>query len=232
MSEIINKYDKFLVHWKTEKIQNIVKSAVEQMPENATNIRLVEGYRHSVGVFGTHNCWTEVEAVYKDDEGHEVRRVRTIDKHGGWQYSDPANYVLYHMGLYKPYSDDNLKSIKARYESDLNHGTLFPINEIYSNQYLMDLKVKEAIYTTTAVALHFKLHTKETSRYYRNGKYIIKLGNFETEPLSEHDAYFLFTRTFDVLMENGIKVFTFFDMSKEDKQNLNKGWVWRDEINF
>lgn len=229
MSEIINKPDKFIAKWNTEKIQNIVKSAVEQMPEEATNIRLIEGYRQSIGIFGTCNCWTEVEAVYENDEGHEVGRVKTIDKIGGWQYNDPANYVLYHMGLYKPYSEDNLKSIKAIYETDVNNGSLLPINEIYTNQYLMDLKVKETIWSTTTVDLNLILDYN--SHIWRSKDYRVKLGNFITEPLSEYDAYFLFVNTFDVLLENGIEVFTFFDMKSEDKEKL-KHWRWREEINF
>ena len=220
--------------WHTEKIQNIVNSAVEQMPKEATNIRLIEGYRHSVGAFGTHNCWTEVEAVYKDDDGHEVGRVRTIDKIGGWQFSDPANYVLYHMGLYKPYSAKDLRSIKSTYESDLNHNLCYPINEIYSNEYLMDLKVKEAIFSAVAVCLTFKLDYESDefgSRWTKPCDYRIKLGNFETEPMTEHDAYFLFVNTFDQLIENGIKVFTRFDMKPEHKKRLEH-WRWREEINF
>lgn len=223
-----------LKKWNTEKIENIVKTAVEQMPAEATNIRLIEGYRHSVGAFGTHNCWTEVEAVYKDDEGHEVGRVRTIDKHGGWQYSNPANYVLYHMGLYKPYSDDNLKHIKQNYDGDLNRGSIYPINEIYSNEYLMDLKVKEMIFTTDKVDLTFKLDYDSDlwgTKWTKPCDYRIILNGFETEPLSEYDAYFLFVNTFDMLLENGVKVNTNFDMLEEHKNRL-KHWGWREEINF
>ena len=220
--------------WNTKKIENIVKSAVEQMPENATNIRLIEGFRHSIGAFGTHNCWTEVEAVYKDKNGHEVGRVKTIDKHGGWQYSNPANYILYHMGLYKPYSVDDYKHIKQNYESDLNMGAIYPINEIYSNEYLMDLKVEEAIFTTAEVDLTFKLDYDSDmwgTKWTKPADYRVILNDFITEPLSEHDAYFLFTNTFDKLIENGVKVNTNFDMREEHKKRL-KHWRWREEINF
>lgn len=214
--------------WKTEKIQNIVKTAVEQMPEDATHIRLIDDYRHSVGAFGTHSCWTEVEAVYKDDDDNVVSRTKHIDKLGGWEYRDPANYVLYHMGLYKPFNDDNLKSIKGRYEWDLNHGSLYPINEIYSNEYLMDLKVKEMIWETDEVDLIFKLDYDSDvwgTKWTKPCDYRIILGDFETEPLSEHDAYFLYTNTFDKLIENGIKVNEKFDMKEEHKQRLSH-WRW------
>lgn len=218
----------------TEKIKNIVNSAVEQMPENATNIILIEGFRHSIGAFGTHNNWTEVEAVYKDENGHEVGRVRTIDKVGGWQYSNPANYILYHMGLYEPYSEDNYKHIKQNYEGDLNRGAIYPINEIYSNEYLMDLKVTESIFTTDEVDLTFKLDYDSDmwgTRWTKPADYRVILNDFITEPLSEHDAYFLFTNTFDKLIENGVKVNTNFDMREEHKKRL-KHWRWREEINF
>lgn len=224
MSEIIDKPDNFLAPRITEKLQNIVKSAVKQMPKNATNIRLIEGYRQSIGAFGTHSCWTEVDAVYKDDDGNEVGRVKTIDKIGGWQYSDPANYILYHMGLYKPYNKDNLKSIKARYEWDLNIGTIFPINHIYSTRYLMDLMVKEAIWSTTAVALNLILDYN--SKEYKSKDYRIRLGKFITEPLSEHDAVMLYFDIHTELIKNGIEVFNFFDMKKEDKEKL-KHWDWK-----
>ena len=219
---------------KTSKIIRIVKSAVEQMPENATNIRLIEGHRHSVGAFGTPHCWTEVEAVYKDDDGHEVGRVRTIDKVGGWKYTHPANYVLYCMGLYVPYSEKNLRELKQHYECDLNDGFIYPINEIYSNEYLMDLKVKEAIFTTDKVNLTFKLDYNSDiwgSKWTKPCDYRIILDDFETEPLSEHDAYFLFTDTFDKLIENGIAVETHFEMKDEHKKRLDH-WRWRKEINF
>lgn len=224
-----------LKNWKTQKLENIVSTAVKQMAQfkEATNIKLLEGYRHKIGAFGTHNCWTEVEAVYKNDDGKEVGRVKTIDRIGGWQYSDPSNYILYQMGLYKPYNTDDLKSIKQRYESDLNMGHIYPINEIYSNQYLMDLKVKESIFTTTEVNLTFKLDYDSDlwgTKWTKPCDYRIILDDFVTEPLTEYDAYFLFIKTYEQLTENGLIVNVDFDMKEEHKQRLTH-WRW-DNIPF
>ena len=227
-------------NWHTQKIQNIVKTSIEQMPKEATNIRLVDDYRQSVGLFGTYSCWTEVEAVYKDDDGHEVGRVKTIDKIGGWQYCDPANYILYTMGLYRPYSEDNLKQIKAVYEGDLNSGACYPINNIYSSEYLVDLECKEAIFTTTDVDLSFILdydyfENRTDMPFARDDRkkrasFKIKIAyngkTYCTEHKGEWDAYRIFNKVYKTLTENGVNVNVNYDMSAEDKRVFLGHYVW------
>lgn len=218
----------------TEKIKKIVATAIDKMPHDATNIRLVEGYRHSVGALGTHNSWTEVEAIYKNDEGEVVGRERTIDKHGGWQYSNPANYVLYSFDLFVPYDDNDLKHMKQCYEDDLNRGAIYPINNVYSSEYLMAMKVKEMICEEEEVDLTFKLDYESDiwgTKFTKPCDYRIILGDFITEPLSEYNAYYLFVNTFDELVDNGIKVNAHIEMKEEHKKRLDH-WRWREEIQF
>lgn len=225
--------------WKTEKIEKIVKSAIEQMPEEATNIQLIEGYRHSAGALGTHSNWTEVEAVYKDDNGDEIGRIRTIDKHGGWEYSDPANYVLYCMGLYKPYSKDNLTSIRARYEDNLDNNFIYPIKNIVSDIYKLRSIVNEIIANneTNEVTLTYVVDYDYLENHFKKNRgkmaheYAIK------SRITYNDVCFTFKhcRNFfkntmileevsDKLKEVGINVIVDYDMKEEDWEFTTSHW--------
>lgn len=226
----------------TDKIENIVKSAVEQMPENATNIRLIEGYRRSIGAFGTTSCWTEVEAVYKDDDGHEVGRVKTIDKIGGWQYSEPANYILYHMGLYKPYNQDNLETIKGRYEWDLDHDMIYPINNIVSETYKIRA-IKDRILSEEdgRVTLTFVMDYDHVENgfnpnvRYNKKEYSVKPRiSYKDEVYTGADCKWstgvsiLLHELYDEFQQHGIDVTVDYDMLDEDWEfmtgHLTKWW--------
>lgn len=225
----------------TDKIENIVKTAIEQMPSEATNIRLIEGYRQSSSgypLFVT-NCWTEVDAIYKDNTGHEITRIPTIDKVGGWQYSEPANYILYNMGLHQPINKDKLKTIKSRYEWQLDHDMIYPIHNVTSDAYnirnLVDKIIKDN--NKPEVVLTFVLDYN----YFENGfgknvkydkrEYCIK-SRITTEDITYtsqdcrnfFDNTILLEECYHKLKEHGICVLVDYDMENNDWEFITSHW--------
>ena len=225
----------------TDKIENIVNNAIQKMPENATHITLIEGYRQasSGGFLKVTNCWTEVDAIYKDKNEHEITRIQTIGK-GGWQYSEPANYILYHMGLHKPYNTEKLRTIKARYDWDLDHNRIYPIKKIISDNYKIRNIVNNIIQennTDNNVNLTFVLdYDYMENNFSPNVKYDTRPHSIKARITSNNKNYtfkdcknffditMILEESYLKLKEHNIPVTINYDMDTNDWNEITRQW--------
>ena len=152
-----------------------------------------------------------------------------------------ANYILYSLGWYKPYSEDNLKSIRRTYESDLNAGLIEPINYLYSPKYKMkmicdkiiELGVTEEI--KLVFVLDYELAENRTDIKYHKKQYSFKgkiIGGgkeYTTPPMWDTKIHMLLNCVYTELKNNGIdNISVEYDMEQEDYDDFEGHLNWTD----
>lgn len=218
--------------WLTNKIRNMVDEAIANIPEGTANVRLVQNHHHDYGRFAGHRYWTAVDCRYTDAEGKTLKVVE-IDDYADWTESDPANYILARLGYYKPFSNDNFEGIRYRYERLLDDGRIYPINHIYSDEYLFKSILKKAIDSNSdeEIKLVFVLDYDYADEkiYSVRGKIEAGGKSFITRPEHETKMHMLLNSAYNELINNGVEnVAVDYDMAPEDKDYLFKYSRWTD----
>lgn len=228
----------------TETIENIIKTAKENMPKEATHMKIYDGDRCYINEFGILTHYTGTDCVYYNDNMSEYGFYEKvghleINNCGSWEESYSANYVLYNEGLYRPYSDENLKSIKGRYEIMLDYGIIYPINGLYSDEYKCKMFCKNIIenHKDSLVKLIFVQDydycENREDRLKGNKEYSIraKIVCDGLEYLSDCDwdtgIWIMLDQAKTELVKNGVSnVVVEYDMTDEDMERLTRHHNW------
>lgn len=225
----------------TNKIKKLVEEAKAKMPEDAVNMRLYEEFHTTMGPLQTYCNRTSIDCAYFDDEGKVISR-KEIARIGTWQISEPANYILYNQGLWKPYEYDRgekLKTIRQRYETLLNFNSIYPIDGLTSPEYdckkfcdrILKGDKNDTLHLTFILDYDFaenrtdmKFNKKE---YSIKGK--VKYGSEELEipHMWATEVHMIYGRMITKLNEGGFDdILIHYDMKSEDRKKIFNSLRW------
>ncbi len=215
------------------------------MPKGATHMRVYDGDRCYTNEFGLLSHYTGIDCVYYNDNSDKYGLYETvgkieIDNHGSWEDTYCANYILYNEGLYRPYSQENLKAIKGRYETSLDYGLIHPINGLYSDEYQCKMICKDIIknHKDSEVCLAFVMdydycesrwekYLKGKKEYAVRGRITCDDIDFTTECEWDTRIWILFDHIQTELKAHGVeKVSIDFDMDVGDKNRMEGHLRW------
>lgn len=122
------------------KIERVIKKAIENKPTKCSNIRIID---KTVYNLEKRMYERNIFARYNTKQGQNDLQ---IEKVGDWATTDPANYILYQMGEYHPFSTKNFTDIQSCYESHLDSGLINePIKGITSPRWKIQEVCEEII---------------------------------------------------------------------------------------
>ena len=225
----------------TEKIMSMVDEAINNKPNHTVDIRFVENYHHSVGAFGTHNCWTAIDCIYTNQNGETIKRIEAL-KHGDWNDSDMGNYILYNRGYHAPNELDSLgclKKIKNTYDTNLNYGIIDPIDNLYSTTYTMKLICDEIIENNLddivlTFILDYDYAENRTDMKWKKKEYSfqcqITYGDkqYTTDYLWDTNAHMLMGKIYNKLIDHVNHLIISYDMLDDDRIRFENGHNWTD----
>lgn len=226
----------------TEKMQGIITLIKNEKPSEATHIKMCDGFHQSRGAFGTVNCWTSIDCRYLDEEGNTIQ---TIEAHkvGDQQMRDAINYVLYTEGLYKPYSEENLKVIQKNYYGLLDFDMIEAFNGLYSPQYQMKLICKEIIENrmedvNIAFILDYDYAENRTDMKWNKKEYSfrgqITYGDkqYTTPCMWDTNVHMLIGKVYNELKDVVPRIIISYDMLDVDRDKFEGHLNWCDSITF
>lgn len=222
-----------------DRIEKTLKKAKELKPSDCTHIKIVQGERCGINDMGRLTSWYATDCIYFNKDNEVIKREEIFSL-GDRDYVDIENYILYDEGLYKPYSKENLKSIRRTYEKFLDYGMLEPINNLYSYEYECKMIIKEIIKNHKKSEVRFKFfmdyefaenrwekHLKGNKNYAVKG--IIECDDLYYESDYDMDTmiWMMFDKAITELKNNYVENISIsYDMKYEDEEMIIKRHNW------
>lgn len=238
----------------TENVIEIIDFVKSNKPSEATHMKVYRKRNVGINGFGIGYEYYETYVLYYNDVPiyHESKyfepmllgyeKVKDIRICGDtrWEEVDSINYILYEEGLYRPYSEKDLNSIKNRYHTEVNYKIIYPIDELYSDEYRMRMICKDIIenHKDSRIDLNFILdydyyrnrdekHLKGKKDYAIKGEIICDDIKFITDFDWFTKIWILFDKMYSTLKYYGVEnVFVNFNMTNEDRDRFIRFHNW------
>ena len=253
MVNIIDYENKFRQD-STDKVIEIINFVKDNMPKEATHMEVFRKCKRGINSLGIGYDYYETYCNYYNDVGvyHESKyfepmllgyeKVKTIKVCGDirWQKEYSINYILYEEGLYRPHDEEKLKSLKQHYYNEIDAGIIYPINDLYSDDFKFRKACETIIndYSDSEVNLIFILdyefaenrwekHLKSKKEYAVKGKLICDDIEIETDFYMDTKVWILFDKVKTTLNKYGIDKITIgYEMEDEDRDKMLSHHRW------
>ena len=190
----------------TERVKTQLKMIIDEMPTEAKYCKVVDKDNRSVGgMLGTVSCWISHNCKYINEDGE----------------------------LYKLRYGDEYRKIRGSYESEIDAGIIYPIDNLHSPesrfQRICDYICNDedpAPVTLTFVCDYDYAETevkgvlseKGKREYAIRAKIEYKGQETHTRPMNYTMVSILFCKTHKQLIENGVQVIVGHEMENDDKE--------------
>jgi len=230
----------------TQNLEALLNKAINHKPIEADSIRVYDcDEMESNGFMMGVSCYTSIKAKYLDEEGYTIREYE-LKKSGNWSTAKALNYLLYHKGLFKPFSEEDYEFCRHCYEEKIDAGIIYPIRNLQSPKsalrrickYIVNDDEPATTYLTFvcdyehAENVHGRLSLQGKRSYSIRGKVEYKGMQYNIRIMNYTNMHILFSMAHKELTDNGVTVVVNHDMLQEDKDFMTRfssdvgGLIW------